>query len=235
MAGRGEHARRPAGGADPLDRVVDGGLDRRVVHLSRVAHRLGEVAGGDEEDVDVLRLQDVVEVVEGLHLLQHHDDHGLLVRPPRVVVHLLAEGRAAAREAPVSDRRELRVAHHRLGLGPGVDVGDLDAAGAPVEGARDGGRVVALDPDDGRGVAELGRADHVLDGVPARGPVLAVDEDHVVALPPEQLDQPRGAVRGGHDAHRLPGGQFPLRAVVPHRRSFCGAREWSLLTFPHYP
>jgi hypothetical protein len=44
-------------------------------------------------------------------------------------------------------------------------------------------------------------------------------------LTPEQLDQSRGAVRGGHDAHRLPGGQFPLRAVVPHRRSFCGARE----------
>ena len=194
-----------------------------MVHLARVAHRLGEVAGGDEEDVDVLRLQDVVEVVEGFQLLQHDDDHGLLVRPPRVVVHDLAEGRAAAGEAPVPDRRELRVAHHRLGLGPGVDVGDLDAAGAAVEGARDRGRVVALDPDDRRGVAELCRADHVLDGVPARGPVLAVDEDHVVALSPEQLDESRGAVRGGHDAHRLSGGQFPLRAVVPHRRSFvCG-------------
>jgi hypothetical protein len=36
--------------------------------------------------------------VEGFQLLQHDDDHGFLVRAPRVVVHVLAEGGAAAGE-----------------------------------------------------------------------------------------------------------------------------------------
>ena len=213
---RRQDAGDTAGRDDAGHGVVDRRLDLRVVHLPGEPHRLGEVAGRHEEDVHVLDLQDVVEVGERLDLLQHDHDHGLLVRAAGVVGHLLAERGAPAGEAAVADRRELGVTDRGFGLGPGVHVGDLDAAGAAVEGPGDRRGVVGLDPHDRRGPDQLGRADHVLDRVPAGRPVLAVEEDHVEAHPAQQLHQARRAVGRVDDAHRLAGGQLPFGRVVAH-------------------
>ena len=78
-----------------------------MLHLAGQPHGLGQVAGGHEEDVDVVDLQDVVEVPEGLDLLQHHHDHRLGVGPSRVLGQPPAQGRAPAGEAPVAEGREL--------------------------------------------------------------------------------------------------------------------------------
>src|SRR5581483_2998560 len=107
---------------------------------------------------------------------------------------------------------------------PRVDVRDLDAPGAAVEGAGDGRGVVALDADDGGDVGQLGRPHHVLDGVPARRAVLAVDEDHVVPRAAEELDQPGGGVGRVDDADRTAGGQLPLGGVRPHAWLLSGGR-----------
>src|SRR5579884_486395 len=53
-----------SGGHDLLDRPIDHRPDLRMIWLAGVAHRLGEVGGSNEEDVDVIDGENLGEVVD---------------------------------------------------------------------------------------------------------------------------------------------------------------------------
>ena len=133
--------------------------------------------------------QDLVQVVERFDLLQHHRHQGLGVGTPRILGRVLAEDRAPTAPAAMAQRGVLGVLHRCLGFRGGVDVRYLHAARATIQGAGDRRRVVAIDAHHRAVARHFGRADHMLDVLPAARAVLAVEEHAVEAEMPEELDQ----------------------------------------------
>ena len=83
-------------------------------------HRLRQVGRGDKEHINAVHFENVVQVVQGRHFLNEHDDHRLVVGPAHIIGD--AERLAAAEHSPVAQRRELGGAHGGFGCRPGVDV-----------------------------------------------------------------------------------------------------------------
>ena len=212
--------RRDARRRDLLHSLLHQRLHLRVGLLARVAHALREVAGADEIHVHAGDVDQLGDVLDGLHFLQHQAHQRVAVRVGHVVGRGLVESvlrRPAAAEKPaIAVRVVLHRLHRRPRLLGRVDVWHLHAPRAPVQERRDDLRTVAHGPHDGRGARVFGGADHVLGQVNGDAPVLVVDQHPVVAQEPQHLHHRRRWEGDHRPEHRLSRGQLCLHRVFAH-------------------
>ena len=110
-----------------------------------VSHRCCEIAGGDEEDVDVFDFEDFVEVLIGDDVFDEDDEQGVVVGQLHVVGDAVAL--SAGVVASSADGRELAAEDDVLGFFGGVDVWDGDGLGSAIECAVDEALGVFVDAD----------------------------------------------------------------------------------------
>src|SRR6266568_158113 len=94
----------------------------RMVDAARVSQRLCQITWRHKEHVHVFNAQDIGEVVERLHLLQHHRDQRLRVGALRILRHVLTKDRPPATPAAMTERRKLGMLHRGKRFGRRIDV-----------------------------------------------------------------------------------------------------------------
>ena len=151
-----------------------------MVDVSFVPHRCGEVAGGDEEDVDMVHFQNFVQIFVGDDVFEEDDEKGVFVRNVHEVgnAETLSTGVAAA----LADGWELATVDDVLSLCGVVDVGHDDALGTAVQSSIDQALVVVIDPANGCEPPEVAGAGEVSEFGCVNPSVLTFQPDAVEAM-----------------------------------------------------
>src|ERR1035437_299288 len=165
-------------------REIDHGLKQpRVIELRGNAHGNGEIVVTYPGNVDTGHRNDGLEIFKRLCALQLNDDRGLFVglgqelrtRGPIEIV-----GDAKSNTA-LSLRRVFELTHDLLGLLPGFNARDHDAARAQIENARERREVQIGHASHGYNSAAATGSDHLFKEVDIAAAMLHVVDDEVQA------------------------------------------------------
>ena len=117
----GKPARSPAGRDNLRKRPFYRRYNIGVVRIAQMPHRLRQVAGRDEEYVNMIDGQNLSQVVDRNDVFDQDNDQRLVVGPVYIVRD--AVSLAARVHAPPAGRMELGRVDHRLGLFDRIDMG----------------------------------------------------------------------------------------------------------------
>ena len=166
------HAGRLAGVEHGLARLLVA-----VIDVRETAERDRQIAGADQHEVDALRPRDRGGVVHAALRLDHHADHGAVVRRRVVAREIARQGPHAAARARAM-RRKARGGHGGRRLRVGLDQRHDHALGAGVERLADRDRAVVRGAHQHRH-AVRDEPDRVFEVAAVPQPVLRVDHDRV--------------------------------------------------------
>ncbi len=179
-----------------------------MIPVADQPHRLAEVRGADEEDIDVLDRRDFLDLIDGAEVLDLDGDEALVVGAFHVFGH--RHGGEAAIDAGAVDaaqaaRMELGPVDNLLGLGGAFDLGGHDAAGAGFERPHHRGVIGRGQPHEriepGRPRCQAGVFDL---GDRQRGMFLIEPDRIVAALLADDLDDLRmHDLTDAEDAHQV--------------------------------
>ena len=146
----------------------------------------------------MVHVENLVQVFHRDHILDQHDQHGLVVCQVVIIRH--PDPLPTGVRAPLADRPELAPLHHRLRFVTAVDVRYHDAHGPEVETAIDDAPLVLVHADDGRGADQVDGARQVGQVGKAYVAVLTLQPDAVRLRRRKTLQVVGAAVTPGRKA-----------------------------------
>src|SRR5438477_288426 len=217
-------------GLDRPAHAVDRGNEPRMIGLAADAERTRQIRRADRQQVDALDRGDLIDPLDGRHVLDHAGEEDLAVG----LRHMLDErdpsiigGPAAGRHPPLAERRITHRLYCRARSLGAADMRHLDALHAHVQQSQDEGRVEAWRADDRCDADTLGRHNCELHIVQIVGGVLHVDEGGVETREPDDLDDLRIGDPADMGAEREPAfTQYPLYPILLHSSLPCWEPYW---------
>ena len=169
--------------------------------LAGVAHALRKVARPDEIDIHAGNLNQLRDVLNGLHFLKHQAHQGVAVGGGHIIRRTAGKpvlgGAAPAEQPPLALGVVLDGGHRGARFGGRVDMRNLNPPGAPVQKRRNDFGAVAHRPHNGRRPGVLGSPDQILGQINGNAAVFVVNQHPVVAEKTQHLHY-RGRGKGNH-------------------------------------